>query len=353
LSQVNRFDEARAAYERAIKSSNPFAAQTALSKLGAMLNAQGDTSGARNAYAAAADSGNSDLAPYGAYLLGCSRGTPDATGREPQGEREAFQQAIDSGHPEFAPRTAFEFGKILNDRANYAEARTRLDYAIKSGHPTYSPQGAYQLADMLRKNQNFADAREAYEQVIDVGHGLAAQAATDLGDMLHSNGDYVAADVAYRRAITLKEPRDAYELGIKLASQGYTETAQAAFESAADRAGDIYSPAARLAIEHLSELQSDLNGSNGKIIIKCLTTFGVSNASVTVYINGSPHVARFNAASIVQEVSPGVQLIGRSAADDLKTSGGSIVFYLPPGKSGYLECRWRYTGPEFTLGRIR
>jgi hypothetical protein len=73
------------------------------------LVAQGDVPGAGDALQKVIDSGDAELAPPAAGVLGALL----AYRGDEAGAKDAFQTAIDSGHTEAAPKTAFVLGDLL------------------------------------------------------------------------------------------------------------------------------------------------------------------------------------------------------------------------------------------------
>ena len=80
--------------------------------LGALLEEQGDTEGARGAYQRAIDSGHSEHAPRAEIMLGkLLKKQGDA-----EGERAAWERAADSRHPKYAPRAEIALGNCSKSR---------------------------------------------------------------------------------------------------------------------------------------------------------------------------------------------------------------------------------------------
>ena len=130
--------------------------------LGALLSGAGDVEGARAAYQRAVDTSDSELAPYAALNLGSML----AEHGDVEGARAAYQRAIDSGGPELSPLASLNLGILLARHSDIEGARAALEVAIHSDQRQASQWGSYYL--VLRATQGALAAAKGAGYV--VGH---------------------------------------------------------------------------------------------------------------------------------------------------------------------------------------
>ena len=135
-SEQVRPDEARAAWQHAIKSGHPELAPKAWNSLGMLEYEQGQTGEARAAWQHAADSGHPDHAPKAWNSLGIL----ESEQVRPDEARAAWHHAIDSGHPDHAPKAWINLGILEYKQGRPDEARAAWQHAIDSGHPDHAPK---------------------------------------------------------------------------------------------------------------------------------------------------------------------------------------------------------------------
>ena len=271
LKNTGDLEGARAAYQRAIDSHDPFAAPGAWHGLGVLLEEQGDADGARAAYQTAIDSGHQEHAPRAAHSLGILlKEQADA-----DGARAAYQTAIDSGHQEYAPKAAFNLGQmlggniirlLLKEQGDADGARAAYQTAIDSGHQEYAPKAAVYLGLLLQDQGDADGARAAYQTAIDSGHQEEApMAASILGLLLVGQGDLAGARAAYQVAIDSGHreyaPMAAVELGALLQKEGDAAAARAAYQAAIDSGHPGHARAAAVSLGALLEEQGDEAGA--------------------------------------------------------------------------------------------
>ena len=271
LRAEKNFTAARLAFERALESRHPRVARTAFISLSSMLEDRKEYAAARTLYQSVIDSGNHDLAPTAHGLLGDLLSMDGTDWFNAAAAQTAYQQAIDSGDPQIAPAAAYGGGRRLQ-RLKPEVAREMLEYAINSGHPVHAPNAAYELGAMLRGEGDFVGAQAAYEKAIELDGAHAFQAGFELGNMLAAQENSAQAAVAYEQAVKAKNAgkdlEGMYRAGLKLADLGRIDAARSAFQRVVDAGtGKPYATVAKLAISHLSTLQSDLKGRKGKITI--------------------------------------------------------------------------------------
>jgi tetratricopeptide (TPR) repeat protein len=98
---------------------------------------------------------------------------------------EAYQQVLDSGHLEAAPRAAFNLGMLFEERGEYNLAEEAYQRTIASGHPEEAPRAAFNLGLMLDKLVEYDRAEEAYREAIASKHAeWASKAEFKLGRRL-------------------------------------------------------------------------------------------------------------------------------------------------------------------------
>jgi predicted negative regulator of RcsB-dependent stress response len=140
---------AQAALEQAAASDIAPVAPAAMVNLGVLL-ARHDDPGQVAWFARAADTGDSEIAPYAALYL--------ASWYHEQGDlartRDAYQQAIGHEHPDASPRAAYLLGRLQHGQGQVEEAWTAWQQAVDGRHPRYSLLAAVELGDMLMRRRN-------------------------------------------------------------------------------------------------------------------------------------------------------------------------------------------------------
>jgi tetratricopeptide (TPR) repeat protein len=225
--------------------------------LGELLAEQGDLTGARTALQSVIDSGQPDIAPTAALLLGLTyvntgRVTLGTLFAEQGGEAEAlasFQQAVDSGDADAAPMAAANLGVVLASKGDQAGARAAFQLAIDSDDADAAAMAALDLGLLLAADDDLPGARTALRQAIDSGHSTYAPlAGLALGDLLAGESDATEAEDAYQSAIDSGDadlaPMAANNLGEMFARRNRVTDARAAYRLAIDSGHSDYGPMA-------------------------------------------------------------------------------------------------------------
>jgi len=196
LKAAGKLAAARAAFEKAMRSTNDFERGTAALLLAELLNEQQDFPAATRAYEAAVASGHNEIVPVAAFGLGMLR--RDAGDLE--GALAAYRLTLDSEHLRFGGDAANAIGDLLAKRGDRAGARA-----------------AYERATSFRSDA-LAAARGRFRIAeLDYKEGKRDAAMRVLKDLAQSAPRPVAAAVAFA-------------LGKHLAQQGKVEDARAAFQ---------------------------------------------------------------------------------------------------------------------------
>jgi tetratricopeptide (TPR) repeat protein len=186
---------ARAALEQAAASDIAPVAPAAMVNLGVLL-ARHDDPGQVAWFARAADTGDSEIAPYAALYL--------ASWYHEQGDlartRDAYQQAIGHGHPDASPRAAYLLGRLQHGQGQVEEAWTAWQQAVDGRHPRYSVLAAVELGDMLMRRRNGQHARAAWQQASEQPT-LDPVAAVQLAQVCDDWGQPALAEAIYQRVI--------------------------------------------------------------------------------------------------------------------------------------------------------
>ncbi len=139
---------------------------------------------------------------------------------------------------------AYEFGKLMEDRGEYAIAEAAFNQAI-SANPNYL-EAYLALGQMYNHELNQPDkAIAAYQKAIEVG-GNDARNYEDLGRAFLEIGEYAQAAKALERSVSLNPnvPEAQHALAQAYLEQGRYEQARERERAAQARfAGDIYLPA--------------------------------------------------------------------------------------------------------------
>jgi predicted negative regulator of RcsB-dependent stress response len=186
---------AQAALEQAAASGIAPVAPAAMVNLGVLL-ARHDDPGQVAWFARAADTGDSEIAPYAALYL--------ASWYHEQGElartRDAYQQAIGHEHPDASPRAAYQLGRLQHGQGKVEEAWTAWQQAVDGRHPRYSVLAALELGDMLMRRGNWQHARAAWQQASQQPT-LDPVAAVQLARVCDDWGQPALAEAIYQRVI--------------------------------------------------------------------------------------------------------------------------------------------------------
>jgi len=100
-----------------------------------------------------------DLGPQAAVLLGIMLKERGNT----SGARNAFQQAIDSGHPEWRPRGTINLGFPLEQQGDIAGARGTYEGALNYEEP-HTSMALMLLGNMYTAQRDYRSAREFYQR---------------------------------------------------------------------------------------------------------------------------------------------------------------------------------------------
>jgi predicted negative regulator of RcsB-dependent stress response len=186
---------AQAALEQAAASGIAAVAAAAMVNLGVLL-ARHDDPGQVAWFARAADTGDSEIAPYAALYL--------ASWYHEQGDlartRDAYQQAIGHEHPDASPRAAYLLGRLQHGQGQVEEAWTAWQEAVDGRHPRYSVLAAVELGDMLMRRRNGQHARAAWQQASEQPT-LDPVAAVQLAQVCDDWGQPALAEAIYQRVI--------------------------------------------------------------------------------------------------------------------------------------------------------
>jgi TolA-binding protein len=186
---------AQAALEQAAASGIAAVAPAAMVNLGVLL-ARRDDPGQVAWFARAADSGDSEIAPYAALYL--------ASWYQEQGDlvrtRDAYQQAIDHRHPDASPRAAYLLGRLQHSQGQVEEAWTAWQQAVDARHPRYSVLAALELGDMLMRRGNWQHAKAAWQQA-GQQPTLDPVAAVQLARVCDDWSQPAVAEAIYQRVI--------------------------------------------------------------------------------------------------------------------------------------------------------
>ncbi|OPX81961.1 MAG: photosystem I assembly protein Ycf3 [Methanosaeta sp. PtaB.Bin087] len=239
-----QFDEARAAYERALKidkevfglnSNHPNVAKT-LGNIGNVLRQKGDLDGAELAYGKVLlifkevyglDSSHPDVA-----LTHMNLGNVLYQKGDLDGANLAYEKALsiydkvyalDSNHPEIA-RTFMNLGNVLAQKGDlngaklaYEKALSIYDkvYALDSNHPeiarTFMNLGnvQYEKGDLDGAKLAYEKALSIYDKVyaLDSNHPEIARTFMNLGNVLYKKGNIDGAEKSYKRALEIFRSR--------------------------------------------------------------------------------------------------------------------------------------------------
>jgi predicted negative regulator of RcsB-dependent stress response len=186
---------AQAALEQAVASGIAPVAPAAMVNLGVLL-ARRDDPGQVTWFARAAETSDSEIAPYAALYL--------ASWYHEQGDlartRDAYQQAIGHEHPDASPRAAYLLGRLHHGQGQIEEAWTAWQQAIDARHPRYSVLAAVELGDMLMRRRNWQHARAAWQQASEQPT-LDPVAAVRLAGVCDNWGQPALAEAIYQRVI--------------------------------------------------------------------------------------------------------------------------------------------------------
>lgn len=182
LQQTDRAEEASRAFEHAAALSDPARTSDVHCNLAARWWALGNFDEALHAYSAiiaAVGPDASDATRADAAVAALRLGELYAEIHEWVDAENAWRAAIDTGDEEVAPWAALKLAKQLawlRERPDHIEAL--LDKAVDLDHADASPEAGLLLAELLEKRQDYARASEMYALVADSGHPEFADKAS-------------------------------------------------------------------------------------------------------------------------------------------------------------------------------
>lgn len=300
-------------------SIDPSQAQAHLER-GKALDAQGDSTGAQDAYAMADAAGSAEgalwlgvkLKSHGdlegaksSYARGESRGDPRASCQlgmlledlgDIEGAKAAYLRADAVGFPD----GAYSLGQLLHAQGDIDGALNAMRRADDLG----DPDGAFNLGVLLKQRADVIGARDAFARAESRGH---PGAAGSLGKALQDLGDRAGAEAAFRRSDTAGDPNGTYDLGALLYGSGDIAGAIDAFDRAAQRghagAADIASQL-RSSAPPPPRPEQEVNGERWIELRGLLINAGARQLSSTVVLMEIPRgdTGRSQQVSIVYEV---------------------------------------------------
>ena len=186
---------ARAALEQAANSGVATAAPAAMVNLGVLL-ARHDDPGQVAWFTRAADTGDSEIAPYAALYL--------ASWYDEQGDLErtcdAYRQAIGHEHPDASPRAAYLLGRLQHGQGQVEEAWAAWQQALDARHPRYSVLAALSLATCSCVGGTGSTPRRPGSRPASSRH-LDPLAAVQLAQVCDDWGQPELAEAIYQRVI--------------------------------------------------------------------------------------------------------------------------------------------------------
>jgi tetratricopeptide (TPR) repeat protein len=291
LTDLERFDRAEAAYERARSSRSPDERARATWRLGTLYRDHlGRPDAARELLRQAAESDHYEVAPRAALELGTllvrsaprgghrardertaerwleraiRNGPRDVAaqaslelaearrGSDPAMSERLYRQALRLDEATVAPRAGLRLGELLlgrdPDRAGSVFRQVADNWMGRLG-----PEDAFQVGVALDRCGDPDGARTAYRHLVDHGSGpLAGRAAVRLGRLQVAAGDHEGARASFRAALDRADPADGLTavaamggLGDVLRDRAPAEAARW-YEQALDRAA-----AARFGLPH-------------------------------------------------------------------------------------------------------
>jgi tetratricopeptide (TPR) repeat protein len=219
LQSAGKSNAARAAFEKAMKSSHVTERATAALLLAELLNKQRDFPGAERAYEAAVETGQPDVVPVAAFGLGWLR----SDSGDVDGALAAFNITLESGHQRFAGHAANQIGDLL----------------LKCGDRT----GARAV---------YAKAVAFHSDAVAAARGRLRIAQLDYKEGRHEHAMSVIKDLA-RSAPKAVALAASFQLGLFHTRRGETEDARRAFAEVLESGDPIWVEKANRAIRELRE----------------------------------------------------------------------------------------------------
>jgi tetratricopeptide (TPR) repeat protein len=233
LTDLERFDQAKAAYERARGPRNPDERARATWKLGTL---------------------------YRDHL------------RRPDLARELLREAAESDHYEVAPRAALELGTLLVRSTSRGGHRARdertaerwLERAIRSGPRDVAARASLELAE-ARRGSDPAASENAYRQALRLDEAtVSPRAGLRLGELLLGR-DPDRAGPVFRRVVDnwlgRLEPEEAFQAGTALDRCGDLDGARTAYRHLVDPAGGPFASRAGVRLGRLQAAAGDHEGA--------------------------------------------------------------------------------------------
>lgn len=227
---------ARAAFEAAIDTGETGIMGSAAYNLGVLLAEQGDADGAITAFSLAHQCGDGKasvnlgimtaargkLAEARTPLLTATRSRDKQVARAARAElakvdaRLRYAAIAAANGPRAASPAQVNLGVMLAEQfGDTAGAREAFQASAASGHPEAAPRAAYNLGMLLEfEDRDLAGARDAYQAAIDAGNpDVVPVAALKLGKLLEGIGDTAGAHAAFAIAGADRAPQHVIKLG--------------------------------------------------------------------------------------------------------------------------------------------
>jgi tetratricopeptide (TPR) repeat protein len=192
---------ARAAYQQAAGSGDPDMAPEALAALGHLLMTfQRDYAAAGAYFRQAISSAHPQWSPGAMVGLALALALALARQGDTTGARDAYQQAVESGDDDTAARASVFLGTLLHKHGDVAGARNAYLRVVDSRNADWAPPALTELLNLLRDQDDLEGIRAARRRAVDTANPDAPYALVVMGQLLEARGDTEAAQAAFQQA---------------------------------------------------------------------------------------------------------------------------------------------------------